>query len=304
MGIIQFFKNIIKPKNWPLLFFILLNLALISFLLILIGCSFDLSTFKFDMDHLSLALIGIGIYFVLLFLTLTPIGEAYLRLTNGAKMLYRENDESVKRIFDLFDEVYENAKAKSKGLSKKVKLCYYVSDEPNAYALGRTTLAISTGLMALGDEEIKGILAHEFGHLATCDSLMSAALIASNSVLLLALNLVKIFFLLILYVIVTVFYSLAKTHPDERRYTLCALFSTLIMLIYTLWVMLGKLFMLKTSRSAEYKADAYAKDLGYGPNLVNALMQIDPSISIKSSLAQIITHSHPDTAKRIERLNA
>lgn len=302
MGIILFFKNIIKPKNWPLLFFILLNLALVAFLLIFFDCDFDLKTFAWDMDHIDLALIGIGIYFFLLFVTLTPIGEAYLRFTNGLKELYRTPDTA--KLYELFDEVYEKAKGNSKGLSKKVKLCVYQSDDVNAYALGRTTLAVSSSIMALGDDEIKGILAHEFGHLASCDSLMSAALIASNSVLLLAINLLKYFVLFFLFLICIIFYSLAKVRVEDRRYSLCSLFSALIMLVYTLWVLIGKLFMLKTSRSAEFKADKYAKDLSYGENLANALMQIDPSISLKSSLAQIITSSHPDTAKRIERLLA
>ncbi len=185
---------------------------------------------------------------------------------------------------------------------KKVKLCYYISDEPNAYALGRTTLAVSTGLMSLGDEEIKGILAHEFGHLASCDSIMNVALIASNSVLLLAINLVKLFFLVFLFIFSLIFYALTKTEPENRKYTLCRVFSSIISIIYTLWVLFGNLLMLKTKRSAEYKADAFAKDISYGPNLSNALIQIDPSISIRSSLIELITHTHPDTAKRIEKL--
>ena len=302
MGIILFFKNIIKPKNWPLLFFILLNLALISFLLIWVDCEFDLKNYAWKTESWTLALIGIGVYFILLFLNLTTLGEIYLRFTNGLKVLNRTSE--TEGIYQLFDEVYAKARAKNKGLSKKVKLCLYESEDINAMALGRTTLAISTGLLALGDEEIKGIIAHEFGHLATCDSLMNVALIASNSVLLLAINVVKLFFLFFLYLFSIIFYSLAKVHPDDRHYTLCKFFSFLVQLVYTLWILIGKLFMMATSRKAEYKADAYSKDLGYGEALANALAQIDPSINFKASLAQIATSSHPETSKRIEKLLA
>lgn len=302
MGILLFFKNIIKPKNWPLLFFILLNLALVVFLMVLCGCGFDLKEFKFDLDHLILGIIGIAVYFVLLFFYLSPLGEMFLRFSNKLKVLYRTSD--TERLYSLFDETYEKALANSKGLSKKVKLCVYESDDINAFALGRTTLGVSTALLQLGDEEIKGVLAHEFGHLAACDSVMNTALLASNSVLLLAINLIKYVFLFVLFIISIIFYSLAKVHPDDRRYSLCAFFSALVMLVYTLWVLLGKLFMLKTQRSAEFKADNYAKTIGYGPNLADALQQIDPSVNFKSSLAQIVTSSHPDTGKRIEKLLA
>ena len=300
MGILQFFKNIIKPKNWPLLFFILLNLSLVVFLMILFSCGFDLKEFKFDLDHLILGIIGIGVYFVLLFFYLTPLGEMFLRFSNKLKILNRTSD--TERLYSLFDEVYEKSLENNKGLSKKVKLCVYESDDINAFALGRTTLGVSTSLLALGDEEIKGVLAHEFGHLTACDSVMNTALLASNSVLLLAVNIIKYLFLFVLFIISVIFYSLAKVHPDDRHYSLCSFFSFLIMLVYTLWILIGKLFMLKTQRSAEYKADNYAKTIGYGQNLADALQQIDPSVNFRSSLAQIVTSSHPDTGKRIEKL--
>ena len=302
MGIIYFFKNIIKPKNWPLLLFILLNLAMIVFLCVLFSIGFDFNNFKWDLDTFVIGLIGIGVYLFLLFLMLTPVGEIFLRFTNKLKVL--ERTEKTAGLYAIFDEVYEKALKDYKGLSKKVKLCLYDSDDPNAFALGRTTLAISYALLDLEDDEIKGILAHEFYHLASCDSLMKSALIASNGVLLVVVALIKLVFLFVIWLISVIFYTLAKIHPDDRHYPLCSLFSFLVSILYTLWVLFGSLLMLKTSRSAEFKADGGAKQLGYGQDLANALQKLDPHLNFKASLAEIVTSTHPATAKRIEKLLA
>ena len=41
----------------------------------------------------------------------------------------------------------------------------------NAFALGRNTIVVTRGIMsALSDEEIKGVLAHEFAHIVNKDT--------------------------------------------------------------------------------------------------------------------------------------
>lgn len=304
MGIILFLANIIKPKNWPLLIFLLLNLSLISFLSILITINFDLKKFAWTFEVWELALYAIGLYLIIWFIFLTPIGEIFFRITNRFKRIKR--DDYNKEIYEVFDEVYDKAKAKSKLLSKKVKLYYYEDDNgPNAIALGRRTIAISTDLDCyLSKEETKGVLAHELGHLASGDSLMNMALLASNIVLLLVVTFIKYLFLLAIYLITFIIYCFLKVRPEDRAYAIAGLFSTLVSLIYTLWILFGKLLMLATSRMAEYKADNYAKKIGYGSELSSALVSIDPSFEFNSSMLELVTQSHPDTNKRLEKLAA
>lgn len=303
MGFILFFRNIIKPKNWPLLIFVLLNIGMIAFLLVLFACTFDLSKFTWTMETWELPLYGIALYFIVWIIFLTPIGELIFRLLNRLKRIKRTQE--TEELYKKFDSVYEKAKEKSKLLSKKVKLYEYRSEDPNALALGRSTLAITDSIAyCLDDKEFEGVLAHEFGHLSSGDSLMSLSLLASNIVLLIIVTFLKWLILIPMYFISLIFYCLAKVYPEDRHYSLCALFSSLVSLLYTGWILIGKLMMLATSRLSEYKADNYAKNLDYGPDLANALIKIDPAFSLSSSMLQIITQSHPDTSKRIEKLLA
>ena len=190
MGFILFFRNIIKPKNWPLLIFVLLNIGMIAFLLILFATTFDLSKFTWTMETWELPLYGIGLYFIVWIIFLTPIGEFFFRLLNRLKRIKRTPE--TEELYKKFDEVYDKAKANSKLLSKRVKLYEYKSDDPNALALGRSTLAVTDSIAyCLEDNEFKGVLAHEFGHLSSGDSLMSISLLASNIVLLIVVTFLK-----------------------------------------------------------------------------------------------------------------
>ena len=79
-------------------------------------------------------------------------------------------------------------------------------------------------------------------------------------------------------------------------------FSLLLYLI----VRLATLVSLAFGRAAEYKADAFAGNLGFAPDLIDALLVmegVDESyLSDADARFNSINDTHPPTAKRIERL--
>jgi len=156
MYIVDFFKNLFRKKNIGLIIWLVLNTALI------------IALFSGGFSSWQGALLGLGIYLVSLVIALSPIGEWILRLQTGCKKM--KNADDIARMQPIFDEVYAKAKAKNPELPDKVTLFINESDEPNAFATGRKTVCVTRGLFRYSDEHIKGVLAHEFGHLAHKDT--------------------------------------------------------------------------------------------------------------------------------------
>jgi heat shock protein HtpX len=81
----------------------------------------------------------------------------------------------------LFEEVYEQARAKTPSLNKHIKL-YITEDKTlNAFAVGRKTVMLTRGTIdSLSPEELKGCMAHELGHMANGDSVARVITIVGN----------------------------------------------------------------------------------------------------------------------------
>jgi len=98
---------------------------------------------------------------VLIGIAISPIGEFILRFIYGAKPIKTNKDKE--RLLPLFNEVYDTIKEKSNYRNKHIKLYIDKSMTINAYAMGTRTIAITKGAIeSLTDNQIKGMLAHEF----------------------------------------------------------------------------------------------------------------------------------------------
>lgn len=115
-------------------------------------------------------LLGALVYAVILVLSLSPFGEWILRLQNGCEKITRK--EHLDRLMPLFSEVYQKSKARHPEIPSDVQLYIVDSDMPNAFATDRKTVCITRGLLRYPDQQIKAILAHEFGHLAHKDKVL------------------------------------------------------------------------------------------------------------------------------------
>lgn len=300
MYFIDFLKGLFNKAHIGTLIWMVLNIALICTAFVWLGSEMGYSLGG------SIAF-GAGLYLVALIVALSPVGEFVLRFQTGCKKIEKYANVEA-RLRPIFDEVYANAKAKNPSLSDNVKLYVNGNNTPNAFATGRSTVCVTAGLLKLSDAEIKGILGHEFGHLAHKDTYLLQAISVGNlfiSVLFFVAKLIIdgiIFFTRLIlhsaiesffgHILMWIFGGLSKLIVDG-----------ILMLIMALWTRLGVIICMASSRSQEYEADRYSCDLGYGRYLANALNSLSGVSYGFKSLWAAISSSHPDTLDRIERIN-
>jgi heat shock protein HtpX len=185
------------------------------------------------------------------------------------------------------------------------------SEQPNAFATGRdpshAAVAVTQGLLfQLPEDEVKGVLAHEFGHIKNRDILVStiAAMVAGA----------------VSAVASILQFSMLFGGSDEDDSPL-GLLGTLAAIIVA--PIAAMLLQLAVSRQREYLADATgAQLLGHAAPLADALtmlergaqampMQVNPATASlyavnplpRQGLATLFM-THPPLAERIRRLRA
>lgn len=287
MKFIVFLINFIFPKNWPLLFYYLLNIGLMYLIEYIIFKEF----------------VGLfpSIYIISMLIAFSPFGETILRLRNKVDPVETLGDS---RIIRLFNEVYDEAKKQSKiRLSRNVKLYYKVGNDINACAVGVKTIIIHTGILNLSDRQIKAILFHEFSHLIEQDSLYNITFMTGNVVLYSFLFIIKWTIFCILYVILFIFDLIIETcfNRNTNYEIIMKLFGEILNIINILWKRLGLVLCMLTMRSSEYKADKFAKKNGYGAVLADILDRTRCDIDAD---VDTVFLTHPTIDKRIQKLLA
>jgi STE24 endopeptidase len=190
------------------------------------------------------------------------------------------------------------------------------SDEPNAYAAGGRSVAVTSGVLndflarRLSQEQMTALLVHELGHRATKATqlgLMSAWLAApwrltSRIMTGLAMTLtgaprqprVLMAVVAAAEVIVAVAQAVAQHHWPV---------ALLIGGIAT--ATLGcPLIDAAVSRRSEYAADRFAAQRGVAPHLADALRVLDRGAACRRTPMVSLLASHPSTSRRVEALTA
>lgn len=293
--IVDFVKNLGHRKNIFAVIYLVLNVLIITLLLNL-----------FEPNPWLCVLYGLLIYGVTATLALSPLGEWLFRMLNGCKMI--EDPAILNRMQPLFEEVKHCAKTRHADFKINDGISLYISDDDdiNAFAMGRRTVCVTRGLLNLSDEQIKGVLGHEFGHLATHDTDLILLITVGNFIISAIVTVIRVllaFYNMVLQII-------AAAIGDSGA--LIDLMRALSSLIYTvcinglmwLWTQLGILLVMKSSREAEYEADAFACDLGYSEGLLSffRVLQSCRSSSKDNSIFAALSASHPSTDKRIARI--
>lgn len=239
------------------------------------------------------------IYGFSLGIALSPIGEAILRLVQEIKPVQTVQDKDY--LIPVFEEVYAEALKFTPELNKDIQLYISESMTVNAYAIGRKTIAVTRGaIYTFTPEELKGILSHEFGHMANGDTKALLINVVGNG-----------FFSLIIFVLrfvtqliqnISVAFS-GKNIVVAVIAIISFLFRLLVDLGIIVFVFLGNVILALNSRYSELLADEYAFQIGYGEELKNSLYVISKlSFPEKLTLMERITASHPYTTARIEKL--
>lgn len=292
MYIGSFLKALFTPRKiWCSIYF-LLNLVIVFFIFAAPGLLADAEAGQW----VGMGFIGVGISMFFTFISLSPLGEAYVRYKERVKQLPR--NEQTAWIYEIFDEVHASARKVNAKVSEKVKLYYKDTDEVNAYAVGHRTVIITDGILQLSPEQLKGVLAHEFGHISGGDSDIDLGINVSNTILMLFTIAVSAFISFMAWALSMAFESISA---KATCIAIGGAITTALSLVYYLWIKLGRLMVNAASRNDEYAADAFSVKCGYGEGLHSALSTLDPS-KMRSSFFSLLSSTHPDTVARLEKI--
>lgn len=263
--------------------FLVITVA-VNWFVIAVACSI----FTKDAEIWSLVITG-----SIIALAISPLAEWINRQVFGCRPVTKEEKEIIERAWS---KVFEAA---GRNLSQEERRCYkspeiYISEQkfPNAYAMGSKTICVTRGLLSsAGNDVLAGVLAHEMGHLHHGDSRRRSIVVAMN----LAGNIASMV-LIACVALLSIF--------DRRGFGGLFVFSA-IFLKAVLWV-LNRLIdfgYLAIGRNEEFRADAYAKSLGFGPGLEKYLNRVKALDVAPVGLWAALSRTHPPVSTRIDKLN-
>lgn len=188
----------------------------------------------------------------------------------------------------------------------------------NAFAIGHNTIVISRGMLEqMTEGEIKGVMAHELGHLQSKDCIVGSAFVMAGKLpqivgyvyhkgkLILRIG-IRLSY--ILTRLISAWLGLAVLflmgYFIYRKHLIRPIFSVAVfVLLFTVLDRVFNFFGLMISRFTEYKQDAYAHHLGYGAELRQALHKLaEGGAQRVNRYIILMTGSHPVIHNRIRRL--
>jgi Zn-dependent protease with chaperone function len=232
-----------------------------------------------------------------------PYADTYYLFRHGKLRKPLLADE--KLINTLFFEVQQKSPFK-----KTVRLWLIEDSGLDAFAIGTRTIAISKGaLRILSPGEIKGIMAHELGHLETRDCRIAAAYAMAKKLPgfflrpfdFITSRLKKGFLIILSFVCLLYF---VYVQPFSKITHVMPLFIvTLFVLGYPIFLWLANFLWKITSRFREYRQDAFAHSLGFGQELMDALHKITLEADMPvNPYRNLMRDNHPIIYNRIRRL--
>jgi heat shock protein HtpX len=233
-------------------------------------------------------------------LAISPIGEATIRFFYNARPIVTNKDKEY--LLPIFNSVYADVLKNKWWTSKKIKLYIDKSMTVNAYALGANTIVVTRGAVeSLSEGLLKGIIAHEFGHLYRGDTMLPLIFLGGN-----------LYFVLAFFVIKVVKFILNASNEimgeDSQKYNnfFISFWIWLFCLAITPLVLLVRGLLALIKRDNEYMADEFAYDVGYGNHLIYALYSLDKFDfgSGRVSILERLKMSHPYIDFRIENLES
>lgn len=243
---------------------------------------------------------GLGVGFVLILLVIlfanSQLAESLLRFVTGSRRtIQREKDA----LLPILEEVQEDIKTNCGYEKKDIKL--WVSDEvmPNAWAIGKRTMVISRGLYDSANvDQIKGVMAHELGHLHAGDSRkLSIAVFLSYFIMI---------FLWIGSISAVILSALSRIKTKQGPVGLILLpliilvFIPILLIRFCNW--LFNIVLNWTGRKQEYKADLFAVKSGHGGGLLSFLEVLKDFEFDKKSVMERLFSTHPPVMLRIDQV--
>ena len=259
---------------------------------------FIIAWFIFGATAKSFLVVSI-IYGISMTVALSPVGEALLRFIENCRIPRTQQEKEY--LFPLFDEVYQDAKKENPSLNSGIKIYIMDAMYVNAFAIGRKTVAVTRGAMeTFNKEELKGILAHELGHMTHGHT--KALLLTYIGNLLFTLI---VFTLRIMLKIMEFIANIAGAFHVIGLFFRFLLFVVRVIfeVCIFLFVNAGEFILAINSQVNEMEADKFAHTIGFGRELIDALYLLQKiSMNTKLKLSEKLKASHPHTADRIGNL--
>ena len=241
----------------------------------------------------------LAVYGVSITVALSPIGEMILRITENCREPLTEQERNY--LVPIFEEVYQDAIEREPTLNKGIKIYIMDAMYVNAFAMGRKTVAVTKGaLETFTADELKGIIAHELGH------------ITHGHTKALLLSLIGNFFFSVLVWIFRLMFLIVQIVSNVVAQvnwlgSMFSIFTFILQLFVDLSVLvfvnLSQVILASNSRTNEIQADTFAFMIGYGRELTAGLYLIQKiSMNNKLSLSERLKASHPHIAHRIGKL--
>jgi len=155
----------------------------------------------------------------------------------------------------------------------------------------------------LTDDELKGVLAHELGHLISRDLIVSWAFRTAGDLPGLVRRILFFVRRFTLRMIVLLAMILFILFLFKTRLVMPVIAVMLFLAIFSLLDRMFNWLQLALSRQCEYRQDAYAHRLGFGAGLRNALKKFSRMGQQPVNVRFILMHgTHPVIYDRIRRL--
>jgi len=245
--------------------------------------------------HEGRNIIAFIIYGISIFIAFT-FGDTIISLLEGARPLETKREKEY--LLPILEEVYEDSKAEFPALPK-IRLHIIDSLTVNGIAIGNHTVAVTQGAVeTLDREELKGIIAHEIGHIYYGDTKATLINTVGNGIVTVFVVIIKLTIRLLEFI---------SRLCDES--TIAQMIFRLIRFIFEIlgfcFLWFGLLIQSFNSRKNELRADKFAFLTGHGEQLTEALYIIQRmSLGQQMNLVSKVTASHPRTSKRIGKLEA
>ena len=236
------------------------------------------------------------IYAVSIGIALSGAGEKLLRALNGVRHI--STQEEKESILPLFQEVYRRAKETTPELSDNIQV--FMTDDMcvNAYAFGKSTVVVTKGLIdTLEEEQVMGMLAHEFGHIVNGHTVMLLLNLVGNGIFSIFLLITRMFMFFI--------QGFVSFMDDNGGWGQVMAFLIRISFEWSLmfYTYIATAILMINSRKNEFQADNYALEIGFGEGLLQGLYVFQKmNMGQSKRLLERLTSSHPNLAYRIERL--
>ncbi len=223
-------------------------------------------------------------------------------------MTQKEKDYLIPIFIDVYADVIRKRSRKFTKNGYKVagNISIYISDSMsiNAYCFGSRTIVVTKGAInTFSEEQLKGIIAHEFGHIVHGNTKALLFYKIGNGIFSLAFLPIALIFRLTEKGIKFVDSDNLRFKKINPTLFIISIIKAIFNTIQSFLNLFSGIILSANSRYCEYLADYYAYCIGYGEELTEALYLISElSFSKEQTIDKRLLDRHPLIARRIEKL--